>query len=302
MKLNDKFLAALFEFRITIRRLEDRLFRGKLVHGLGARADVVASRVVRGFAKDTEALKSIGARMDKVNALNEVISSALHDLREMQMQLLEREAHESVKRFMKAKLAKSGSFPANLSQCVNLAMDEYSAKLSDAIPSFISEDKNEFVKGFEERLLSFCMSFPDSAEARTLLAVVEQQRVERGLHGGPSTPEEVAEDAALAVARPERRRRRIKMGLGLVGMIRPPGLGNIQGYFGYSLAALGMPINLLFGFQNSGDEFDVSRRGFAFVMKIDPYLIYTLYSIQFIPGTSRSRRSTSPEITAQTPF
>jgi hypothetical protein len=83
--------------------------------------------------------------MDKVNALHEVVSSSLRDLREMQVQLLEREARESAKRIMQVEMAKCGSFPTNLSQCVKLVIDEYSPKVSDAIPSFISEDRVEFM-------------------------------------------------------------------------------------------------------------------------------------------------------------
>lgn len=270
MKLNDLFLKALFAFRSAIRPMEDRLLRGRPVHGLGSRADAVARRIISQFEQDTKPVASSSSsllsspaaastgRADKQKALSEAIAASLQDLREVLGQMLEREARGAAKRIIKEELMRSGAFPTNVSHTVRLVMDEFSARLSDAIPAFISEDKAEFLQKFESGIVSYCTNFPDSAEGRTEAAAAEQYRVERGLSGNPSTPEELADDASVAINKPKERRRRIKMGLGLVGMIRPPGLGNIQGYFGYTLAALGVPINLLFGFQNNGEDFNVS--------------------------------------------
>ena len=48
----------------------------------------------------------------------------------------------------------------------------------------------------------------------------------------------------------------INIGLSMVGMLRPPGYGNLQGYAGYATSLLGMPLELLFGIQNDGDALD----------------------------------------------
>jgi hypothetical protein len=49
----------------------------------------------------------------------------------------------------------------------------------------------------------------------------------------------------------------VRTSLQLVGMLRPPGYGNLQGYVGYSTGLLGLPLDLLFGFQNDGDSPEV---------------------------------------------
>lgn len=61
------------------------------------------------------------------------------------------------------------------------------------------------------------------------------------------------------VKRPKRKgSRAINLGLSLVGMLRPPGLGSLQGFASYSTALLGLPFDLLLGVQNDGDSVEVS--------------------------------------------
>ena len=48
--------------------------------------------------------------------------------------------------------------------------------------------------------------------------------------------------------------RAVNIGLNLVGMLRPPGFGNLQGFVGYQTGIFGLPLDLLFGVQNDGDS------------------------------------------------
>jgi hypothetical protein len=50
----------------------------------------------------------------------------------------------------------------------------------------------------------------------------------------------------------------VKMGLQLVGMLRPPGYGNLQGYVSYHTGLWNWPLELLFGFHNDGDSPEVN--------------------------------------------
>ena len=52
----------------------------------------------------------------------------------------------------------------------------------------------------------------------------------------------------------------------LVGMLRPPGFGNLQGYIGYASSLLGFPLDLLLGIQNDGDSPEVR------IMMLNRYL------------------------------
>jgi hypothetical protein len=71
--------------------------------------------------------------------------------------------------------------------------------------------------------------------------------------------------AAAANAGRGRKRKGLAKALGLslslVGMLRPPGFGNLQGFVGYATSLLGLPLDLLLGMQNDGDSPEVSKCG-----------------------------------------
>lgn len=48
--------------------------------------------------------------------------------------------------------------------------------------------------------------------------------------------------------------RSVSVALNLVGMLRPPGYGNLQGFVNYATSLAGLPLELLMGFQNDGDS------------------------------------------------
>lgn len=61
--------------------------------------------------------------------------------------------------------------------------------------------------------------------------------------------------------RPRKSRRgspRFSVSLNLVGMIKPPGSGNLQGFAGYSSGIFGLPVDFLIGIQNDGDSPEAS--------------------------------------------
>jgi hypothetical protein len=52
--------------------------------------------------------------------------------------------------------------------------------------------------------------------------------------------------------------RTVNVALSIVGMLRPPGYGNLQGFANYATAISGLPVDFLFGMQNDGDSPEVS--------------------------------------------
>ena len=82
--------------------------------------------------------------------------------------------------------------------------------------------------------------FPETAAAR----LEEVRKVEKSTKRPPKT----------------KGQKIVNIGLNLVGMLRPPGFGNLQGFFGYSTGFLGLPLELLLGVQNDGDTPEVRER------------------------------------------
>ena len=101
------------------------------------------------------------------------------------------------------------------------------------------------LKDFSEKLESIAAAFPESAEAR----LIELQAMEK------------------QVAKPPRKGRKrskksfggIGVSMSLVGMLRPPGYGNLQGFVGYGRPIFGIPVDFLLGIQNDGDSMEVSK-------------------------------------------
>ena len=65
--------------------------------------------------------------------------------------------------------------------------------------------------------------------------------------------------------------RAVNLGLSLVGMLRPPGYGNLQGFAGYSTGLFGLPLDLLLGVQNDGDSPEVMGEDREFpILRLQP--------------------------------
>jgi hypothetical protein len=72
-------------------------------------------------------------------------------------------------------------------------------------------------------------------------------------------------------------KRAINLGLNLVGMLRPPGYGNLQGFVGYSTALLGLPLELLMGVHNDGDSPEVMGEDREFpILRLQPKLHFDI--------------------------
>lgn len=76
---------------------------------------------------------------------------------------------------------------------------------------------------------------------------------------------ELRKAEAISRKPPRRRKKRglnigwkgLNVALDLVGMLRPPGYGNLQGFLAYSAGLLGVPLNIMLGMQNDGDAPEV---------------------------------------------
>jgi len=106
--------------------------------------------------------------------------------------------------------------------------------------------------------------FPESPE----LKLLEAQQLERQVSQGPPRRKKKRTKALFASqgqpgdGNGEEPRifgifKAFNVGLQLVGMFRPPGYGNLQGFIGYATSILGLPLDLLLGVQNDGDSIEM---------------------------------------------
>jgi len=134
---------------------------------------------------------------------------------------------------------------------------EYKTKISDLedekLNLILTEEK---VNEFTTILTTVLSEFPESSIAKlSEIKKIEKQmkKKSKGNNSGRG-----------------RKRKGIAKLLGvsfqLVGMLRPPGFGNLQGYIGYASSLLGFPLDLLLGIQNDGDSPEVR------IMMLNRYL------------------------------
>lgn len=93
---------------------------------------------------------------------------------------------------------------------------------------------------FTVKIETFARQFPESNEAKLL----DIKKMEK------------------EVSKTPRKQKRSKFGaiaasLSLVGMLRPAGFGNLQGFIGYATSLLGFPTDFLIGFQNDGESAEI---------------------------------------------
>jgi hypothetical protein len=151
-------------------------------------------------------------------------------------------------------------------------------EIDDLFGSSASSVEKERIADLTELLEGTLKEFPETPVAK----LEELKRVEA---------EAKSESAGAGAGRGRRRGRRgskaggvgaggkkwprvTNIALNLVGMFRPPGFGNLQGFVGYATSLLGLPLDLLLGVQNDGDSPEV-------IPYLFPYL-FPLFYILFL--------------------
>lgn len=107
---------------------------------------------------------------------------------------------------------------------------------------------DEQISAVSTQLSNLLAEFPDTAFAR----LEEVRKIERQARSGKGSS-----GRRKFRTKPKGLMRVLGMSLSLVGFLRPPGYGNLQGFIGYATGLFGLPCDLLLGVQNDGDSPEV---------------------------------------------
>lgn len=219
--------------------MQRRVEQNKVVASFGKRVGQLLDSALADFegrVRDEGLVVEVAERARDLRAA--ILASAL-ELLQQQLQVLERSSAAKLRRSL-TQLYTTHEAPAKelVEQAVRAVVAEHAAAvaaLENASISLVGDNADEF----NARLMKEAQDFSGSA-AHKLIAI---RRAEK----------QVAEA-------PKRRRRAkggwlswLKVSATLVGMLRPAGLGNFQGYVNYRASVLGRPLDLLLGVQNDGD-------------------------------------------------
>lgn len=212
-----------------------RVNNGKIIAKFGNRVNELVTGAKKSFYERTTGTLVVRERADRVQQLVSNILSIAKLLFAQQLLILEKEVTDEFKRDLLEILRKKPeSYSADQQQVIRDAIYRFkkaSAELEGEGLGLSSSDvQAELSTKFQEE----AKEFPESNAAK----LDGLRRMEK------------------QVKKPRRKKgkRAVNLTLNLVGMLRPPGYGNLQGFVGYNgLSFFGVPVETLFGVQNDGD-------------------------------------------------
>ena len=174
-------------------------------------------------------------RADRARQLEDYLLTAVTELFRQQLAILQSSTTTSFRRAL-VKLAGSteGLQPDEEQQALRKALFDLRAAASDMEVETLGLTSAAMQAEMSSSLQALATEFPETAAAK----LEEVKKIEK------------------QTKKPAKKKgkRGINPSLNLVGMLRPPGFGNLQGFLGYSTGLLGLPLELLLGVQNDGDS------------------------------------------------
>jgi hypothetical protein len=245
------FADALTAFEDFLSPWRTRIMKGKLLSNFGNRSDSLLQKICGEFLDRTFGFSLLHMKGKKLSELSLYIRRAQKSLFLIQIEQLERNAVKTLKKLLVQHLRKLGSFPSDSpNEFVDKVVRELNTSITELTPQFMVTESRALLEAASNRLMELSGSFPESAEGK-----LEALRVSASTASAVQPDAQSSEGETILPSR--KRQLRVKFGLGLVGMLRPPGFGNIQGYVAHSTGIFGVPIELLLGFMNDGDANEV---------------------------------------------
>lgn len=247
--------ACMEQAETAIRQWQTRTAKGRRIVGFPLRVGQLLAAVERDFSQGVEASTAplVRDRGERLRGLKDYVLNAAGRLYVQQLVIVEFKVLNSFRQELSRFIAQDLSEEMRREQeqaALRKALFSYrtqAAEMEDAELGFVMTEAR--VAELSTTLETVLREFPDSAMAR----LEEVRKMERQARRGKSTE---------ATTGRGRKRKGIAKALGvslsLVGMLRPPGYGNLQGFIGYATSMLGLPLDLLLGVQNDGDSPEVS--------------------------------------------
>lgn len=225
-----------------VSQWQSRVGQGKIVANFGSQVENLKQTVQDRYRDRTLGTVVAKQRAERAKKLSDAIRSAAESLYRQQRDIAYSAAKTNfVKSLRSLATADMSKLPAEKSQqLLRQELFDFQMKMEELdVPSYKFSSNVEAIKSeLADNLKDVLADFPESNAARVeALRKLDQQ-----------------------VRKPQPKQgRAVNVAFSLVGMFRPPGYGNLQGYLNHATSIAGYPLNLLFGVQNDGDAPEVSR-------------------------------------------
>jgi hypothetical protein len=250
------YTAGLTQADVAMSQWQARIASGRTVGKFASRVGALLAAVRKDFNQRTAGAEAVRERGQRLLLLRDHVLTAAQRLFRQQLLIHEFAVVNSYRKELLRLVSRPGGVGGeDDEETARLGEEEQQAALRQAVFDFktISADLEDEALGFsltEERvaevtgvLETILKDFPESPGAK----LEEVKKVER-----------LARAKAKGFGGKGRKKKGVAKALGvslsLVGMLRPPGFGNLQGFIGYATSMLGLPLDLLLGVQNDGDS------------------------------------------------
>jgi hypothetical protein len=224
-----------------VSQWQSRVGKGKIVANFGKQVENLIQTVQDRFRDRTLGSLVAKQRAERAKKLSDAMRSAIESLYRQQLDIIYLAAKanfiKSLRSLATADMSKLT--PDKTQQLLRQQLFDFQMKMDELdVPSYKFSSNIEVIKSeLTDELKDTLAGFPESNAARVeALRKLDQQ-----------------------VRKPQPKQgRAVNVAFTLVGMFRPPGFGNLQGYLNHATSIAGYPMNFLFGVQNDGDAPEVS--------------------------------------------
>lgn len=252
--IESAFAVGIAQSEAAFNQWQARIGSGKVVGKFGSRVQELLDAVHKRFMEQTKGSVSVRERALRARQLRENIESVANVLFRQQISLLQTQITKQFRRSLislavsggnNEEEAKTEAQSKEEEQQVRKALFDFRALALELEVESIGLVSNAAQTELSTALQTMATEFPESSFGR-LEAVKKLERETK-------RPKKKGKKGVKGA----KGKRAINIGLNLVGMLRPPGYGNLQGFVGYSTALLGLPFEILMGVQNDGDSPEV---------------------------------------------
>jgi hypothetical protein len=175
-------------------------------------------------------------KADKARQMVEAVFAPVRSLFSQQVSILETNTLNNFRKVLRAQVVNDQPVSAEKNQqLLRQAVFDFQTKVGELEVATFGLTLESVKSDIASTLETMLKDFPESSIARL----------------------EAIKKLDKKVSNPKKKGRAVNVALSVVGMLRPPGYGNLQGYFNYATAFGGLPVDFLFGVQNDGDSPEV---------------------------------------------
>lgn len=230
--VEDAYSAGVAQSEGIINQWRSRVSEGKTLANFGVRVQALIDDVKKSFFAKTLGCNVVRERAERAQMLVMNIRSTAESLLKQQVIVLQAKTLDDFKKALVKNMRNGGGNDEDES-ALRVASYNFRTTVGDLENESLGLSANAAISEMISTLQTALKDFPESNQARL---------------------ESLRQMDKKAKKPPRKKGRAVNIGLSLVGMLRPPGYGNLQGFAGYSTAAFGLPLDLLLGVQNDGDS------------------------------------------------